>query len=1141
MAFGNMQPPPSGNETPVDKVWRDSSEDNITRKLPGVTVNSKSVQNRLNRETVQTSTHKGGSTQEPVFLYKGLLLYSLICPFAIMLAFGGRPALLVFCFGSLITYIFDLLGTIEGTLMAILISGLGLWATMVWSARIMLAESFLNFPLIVVMGILLMGIFIIICGHFKSLLYEFESSFYYAEVVLFSSIPLLSSVIITWFLCVEFPYIDLSLCFSTVYFLHTLWICKPRLSSHPSAIDTTAEIPIYTIPTNIMTVVYSIPIILSPLFYMILHHNVLFDSYYRMNNFLSSILAPLLYMIICVEHQLEYFPMNKHKSIANSISMNKMIFSILLFLCTLNHPLLSDLKAVSGVGEPLISFIMIGAGIFGFLAIYIHRLDTIKMYMKDYQWDQYEVRSARIADARVSICIAGCALLVGFLLGMPVSSLSITVTGAFSAADFYRRPMFYTWSTCPKIIAGIFPVLMMMLATMITLVNFTSKTLLFMTFSFDWAVMPMNLQQFCARFWFTSCLAVAVPALAMGLHDDSDRSAREGITDYEHALEGTLPGGVSMGLADAPDVVAKLLRDYVKPLIFNFAFLYVIIVISAAELVIREQDWSSVNVGADSVYPGFLLAGSGLISMLTSMHLFNIDKIGRSTMWVVIVIQGSKLLHMADVSTHNIIATVQVLLSYTVPFLIHSNLEGLNFALPVLCGVYLCIGIITTYFARVQLLHDVLVGLTMKDPTEVQQLALALAMWFTYASLLISHFFKTSSAAIRSVLLFLAVMSTLVASRALPLSFEIDPNSPTYLIVSLHPDLAENHNAVFLLLSSLLLVSAAINVIPVKQAIPRLLFLIVFSYCSARALLGWCFPLSLNNDSPQHGILQLPWLYCICTSFLASSTSVHSGLSSKPKDTPDTPVGSVMFVCFACLPFGALAWTLIEGTLHENYQGILWTAAVSNGFIAVSTRAAEISREIKGLRGLKDASSMSVCMLSTVSGIFWTAIASVLTHTVSSDVTIPLSCLLLLTLKRNLIYDIHPLALAGLVSSIWWIISAIYSIFIKGYSSKYLSNFEINVGIFGVENVSFWNNDTLWFPLLQLLLLLVPIPAVYLGYLRRKDDSEDVMFILALLSVLSVVGSGCSAIRLIGVSGVVFASYRCYDIGQKQVSSNRLI
>jgi hypothetical protein len=111
---------------------------------------------------------------------------------------------------------------------------------------------------------------------------------------------------------------------------------------------------------------------------------------------------------------------------------------------------------------------------------------------------------------------------------------------------------------------------------------------------------------------------------------------------------------------------------------FNLAFIYVVIVISAAELVIREQDWSSVNVGADNVYPGFLMAGSALISMLTAMHLFNIEKINQAGLWVIFVIGGCKLLHMAEVSTYNIIATVSVLLSYTLPFLIYKNGEELN-------------------------------------------------------------------------------------------------------------------------------------------------------------------------------------------------------------------------------------------------------------------------------------------------------------------------------------------------------------------------------------------------------------------------------------------------------------------------------
>jgi hypothetical protein len=90
-------------------------------------------------------------------------------------------------------------------------------------------------------------------------------------------------------------------------------------------------------------------------------------------------------------------------------------------------------------------------------------------------------------------------------------------------------------------------------------------------------------------------------------------------------------------------------------------------------------------------------------------------------------------------------------------------------------------------------------------------------------------------------------------------------------------------------------------------------------------------------------------------------------------------------------------------------------------------------------------------------------------------------------------------------------------LFIQGYASINLPNFELNVGIFGVENVSFWNNDTLWFPSLQILLLLVPLPAIYMGYMKSKDDSEDIMFILALLSILSVVGSGMYMYMHMGV------------------------
>ena len=61
----------------------------------------------------ESSARKTLIEKEPEFLHREMLLVSLAFPFGIMMAFGGKTALLVLCFGALIAYIFDILGTIE--------------------------------------------------------------------------------------------------------------------------------------------------------------------------------------------------------------------------------------------------------------------------------------------------------------------------------------------------------------------------------------------------------------------------------------------------------------------------------------------------------------------------------------------------------------------------------------------------------------------------------------------------------------------------------------------------------------------------------------------------------------------------------------------------------------------------------------------------------------------------------------------------------------------------------------------------------------------------------------------------------------------------------------------------------------------
>jgi hypothetical protein len=299
--------------------------------------------------------------------------------------------------------------------------------------------------------------------------------------------------------------------------------------------------------------------------------------------------------------------------------------------------------------------------------------------------------------------------------------------------------------------------------------------------------------------------------------------------------------------------------------------------------------------------------------------------------------------------------------------------------------------------------------------------------------------------------------------------------------------------------------------------------------------------------------------------FTASSAAIHSSLTVKPKvkkenkegrdgkekvdDIFSIPMGTIMFVISSSIPFVAFFWALITRHIREDFSGILWCAAASNAMLAISVRISDLSTEIKMRGGPGDkkhstlASTVSICVLAAMLGIGWTVGASLLTHTISSDLIVPISCLLLLCTKRNhLISDIHPVALAAGASSVWWLTSALYSIFIRGYAMrKGISHFELNVGIFGEENIGIWNSDSIWTPILSFTLMCVPLPAIALGFLRRKGESEDILFILALLSLLPVIAAGCSSIRLLGVMGVVFGSWRCYDVGQKVSDSNKLI
>lgn len=76
-------------------------------------VQDKSGRRPTNSATATTPDNDGAMSGEAEFLHGNVLLTACAPAIGIILAFGGRPALLVLCFGALVAYIFDILGSVE--------------------------------------------------------------------------------------------------------------------------------------------------------------------------------------------------------------------------------------------------------------------------------------------------------------------------------------------------------------------------------------------------------------------------------------------------------------------------------------------------------------------------------------------------------------------------------------------------------------------------------------------------------------------------------------------------------------------------------------------------------------------------------------------------------------------------------------------------------------------------------------------------------------------------------------------------------------------------------------------------------------------------------------------------------------------
>ena len=102
-------------------------------------------------------------------------------------------------------------------------------ACIVWSSRVFLSESIWNFSLILLIWIVIFYTFIITCNFFYGIVREFAMILSILNLLIFVTLPTIGSAIISWFLCIEIPSLELGRCFVITYFIYMIYLIKPRI------------------------------------------------------------------------------------------------------------------------------------------------------------------------------------------------------------------------------------------------------------------------------------------------------------------------------------------------------------------------------------------------------------------------------------------------------------------------------------------------------------------------------------------------------------------------------------------------------------------------------------------------------------------------------------------------------------------------------------------------------------------------------------------------------------------------------------------------------------------------------------------------------------------------------------------------
>lgn len=442
----------------------------------------------------------------------------------------------------------------------------------------------LNFSVIILMWMVLIFGVLVSCNYFVGVAKEMNIVLEVMDQLIFATLPLLAASIGSWFLCVEIPSLDLLLCFNGIYFVYMLFLGIPRPTTpepkksgktSPTTVPSAAQSTQVMLPPHLLVLMYAIPVVVTILMHIAVHHNVLMTTHTRITNFVLSVVISCLLMAFCAYKQLLPLVQARAGGGSQGNDLPKLLdgatflLSTALIYCLESHPMLDELKSFSDLSDEAAGYCIMAATALVGLAFAVHRFCQQQSLLLAEQSEYlnadgavgYSKMKLKYMSMFASLCIGGANALIVTVIGLPDHAVGVSIVGAMSLAEYYLHP---DWSLSSRCILVAIAALYSSLAAN----SFIQMTLQGIAYQFDW--------YFDVSLTTLTYVVIALVPVAIVLPTLLGPSAAAG----SEAEMGLLPGA---------QIASAGQGGSWGNTVFEWAFPLVCVVVSAMELLVREQ------------------------------------------------------------------------------------------------------------------------------------------------------------------------------------------------------------------------------------------------------------------------------------------------------------------------------------------------------------------------------------------------------------------------------------------------------------------------------------------------------------------------------------------------------------------------